>query len=81
LNVSKLACEPCAAQTASEKILLRWHSSKSTSGGALKRQFRNSNRTAEAAGFPAHIHAVTAEGFLLKIALFIIAFTFDNLTT
>ena len=50
----------------------------------LKKHFRRRIETVFSqikAGFPAHIHAVTVEGFLLKVALFIIAFTFDNLTT
>ena len=33
------------------------------------------------ARFPAKIHAVTVQGFLLKLSLFIMAFTFDLLTT
>jgi hypothetical protein len=50
----------------------------------LKKHFRQRIETSFSlmkAAFPAHIHAVTVEGFLLKVTLFIIGFTFDNLTT
>ncbi len=30
--------------------------------------------------FPRHIHGVTAKGFLLKVFLFLLAYTFDGLT-
>lgn len=30
--------------------------------------------------FPRRIHAVTAKGFLLKVFLFLLAYTFDGLT-
>ncbi|MEM9672978.1 MAG: IS982 family transposase [Cyclobacteriaceae bacterium] len=50
----------------------------------LKHHFRKRIETVFSqikAHFPAHIHAVTAEGFILKITLFIIALTLDYLTT
>jgi hypothetical protein len=28
--------------------------------------------------FPKHIHAVTLDGFLLKVSMFVIAFALDN---
>lgn len=50
----------------------------------LKKQYRRRIETTFSqikAHFPAKIHAVTAQGFLLKLSLFIMAFTFDQLTT
>lgn len=50
----------------------------------LKKHYRRRIETVFAqikARFPAKIHAVTAQGFLLKLSLFIMAFTLDQLTT
>lgn len=50
----------------------------------LKNHFRKRIETVFALitdRLPAHIHAVTAAGFMLKISLFIISLTFDYLTT
>lgn len=76
-----LECEQVSLRTVRKSNSKR---QDSPSLAFLKKHFRRRIETVFSqikAGFPAHIHAVTAEGFLLKITLFIIAFTFDNLTT
>jgi len=50
----------------------------------LKKHYRRRIETVFSqikAHFPAKIHAVTPEGYLLKVTLFVMAFTFDQLST
>lgn len=53
----------------------------SVSGAFIKNRMRKKVETTIAlikAKLPAHIHAVTKEGFLIKVALFVIAFSFEQ---